>query len=74
MKSRFAVVLPAFVGAVVFLLAAVPACLDAAQQPAPAASQCVQCHTKLKTLIRLCWKIEASRPKQQASAETSGEG
>ena len=74
MQSRIAAVLSAFVGAAVFLLAADPVCL-AAKKPLPDAdSQCVQCHAELKKLIRLCWKIEASRPKQQASAETSGEG
>ncbi|MGD8774586.1 MAG: hypothetical protein PVF76_06365 [Syntrophobacterales bacterium] len=37
-------------------------------------SQCVVCHTNVKKLIRLSWEIEKIRPKQGASAETSGEG
>jgi hypothetical protein len=37
-------------------------------------SQCIQCHTNLKKLIRLCWDVEALKPKDRQSAETSGEG
>jgi len=37
-------------------------------------SECISCHTNLKDLMRLCWKIEKMRPKQAASEETSGEG
>ncbi len=37
-------------------------------------SECIGCHTNLKDLMRLCWKIEKMRPKQAASEETSGEG
>lgn len=37
-------------------------------------SSCVACHSNLKKLIRLCWKIEAARPKPLKSSETSGEG
>ncbi|MDY6790295.1 MAG: hypothetical protein SWH54_03405 [Thermodesulfobacteriota bacterium] len=37
-------------------------------------SKCIGCHTHLKNLMRLCWKIEKMRPKQDESAETSGEG
>ena len=37
-------------------------------------SECISCHTNLKDLMRLCWKIEKMRPKQAGSEETSGEG
>lgn len=37
-------------------------------------SQCIQCHTNLKKLIRLCWEVEKIKPKAKGSAETSGEG
>ena len=37
-------------------------------------SGCVDCHTNLKKLIKLCWKIEEIRSKPLTSAETSGEG
>jgi hypothetical protein len=37
-------------------------------------SSCIDCHTNFKKLIRLCWKIEAMRPKPLKSEETSGEG
>jgi hypothetical protein len=37
-------------------------------------SKCITCHTNLKDLMRLCWKIEKMRPKKAESAETSGEG
>jgi hypothetical protein len=37
-------------------------------------SQCIDCHTNLKKLIRLCWKVEALKPKALKSEETSGEG
>jgi hypothetical protein len=37
-------------------------------------SQCVNCHTNLKQLIRLCWEVEKIKPKVQASDLTSGEG
>jgi hypothetical protein len=45
---------------------------DAAAAAKP--SQCVACHSNLKKLIRLCWKVEALKPKPAASEETSGEG
>lgn len=37
-------------------------------------SKCISCHTNLKDLMRLCWKIEKMRPKQAGSEETSGDG
>jgi len=37
-------------------------------------SECINCHTNLKKLIRLSWEIEKIRPKPAESAETSGEG
>jgi len=37
-------------------------------------SRCIDCHTNLKKLIRLCWKIKALKPKPLKSEETSGEG
>ena len=37
-------------------------------------SSCIACHTNVKKLIKLCWKIEALRPKPLKSSETSGEG
>jgi len=37
-------------------------------------SECISCHTNLKDLMRLCWKIEKMRPKQADSEETSGDG
>jgi hypothetical protein len=37
-------------------------------------SQCVQCHTNVKGLIRLSWEVEKVKPKVGRSAETSGEG
>ena len=37
-------------------------------------SQCIDCHTKLKKLIRLCWKVEALNAKPLNSEETSGAG
>ncbi|MBN2139756.1 MAG: hypothetical protein JW718_02005 [Desulfovibrionaceae bacterium] len=50
-----------------------PAAPLRAESPAPAQSQCVQCHTQLKPLIRLTWEVEKIRPKLK-SAETAGEG
>jgi len=40
----------------------------------PPQSQCVACHSNLKSLIRLCWEVEKKRPKTGTSAETAGEG
>jgi hypothetical protein len=37
-------------------------------------NQCIQCHTNLKKLIRLCWEVEKLKPKPKGSSETSGEG
>jgi hypothetical protein len=37
-------------------------------------SSCIECHTNLKKLIKLIWKIEEMRPKSQKSQEISGEG
>jgi len=37
-------------------------------------SQCINCHTNLKQLIRLCWEVEKIKPTVQASDQTSGEG
>lgn len=37
-------------------------------------NSCVGCHTNLKKLIRLIWKIEEELPKPQKSVQTSGEG
>jgi|GEM_PF-2230133 len=37
-------------------------------------SECVQCHTNVKKLIRLSWEVEKIKPKQKKSAQTSGEG
>ena len=39
-----------------------------------AQSECIRCHTKLKSLIRLCWAVEKIKPRPPQSAETSGEG
>lgn len=50
----------------------VPQALVAAENET--GSSCVACHTNVKKLIRLCWKIEAERPKSSKSSETSGEG
>ncbi len=37
-------------------------------------NQCVNCHSELKKLIRLCWEVEKIRPRPPASKENSGEG
>ena len=37
-------------------------------------SECVQCHTDVKKLIRLSWEVEKVRGKPQLSAENEGEG
>lgn len=37
-------------------------------------STCVDCHTNLKKLMKLIWKIEEMHPKSLTSEETSGEG
>jgi hypothetical protein len=37
-------------------------------------SSCIGCHTNLKKLIKLIWKIEEMQPKSQKSKEISGEG
>jgi hypothetical protein len=37
-------------------------------------SSCIECHTNLKKLIKLIWKIEEMQPKSQKSEEISGEG
>jgi nitrate/TMAO reductase-like tetraheme cytochrome c subunit len=39
-----------------------------------ASSSCIECHSNLKKLIKLIWKIEEMRPKSQKSEEISGEG
>lgn len=38
------------------------------------ASECVQCHTNVKKLIRLGWEVEKVRGKAHVSAENEGEG
>jgi hypothetical protein len=43
-----------------------------AQEAPP--SQCVQCHTDVKKLIRLGWEVEKVRGKPEVSAENEGEG
>lgn len=50
----------------------IPQALFAADNEAN--SSCVACHTNVKKLIRLGWKIEAERPNSMKSSETSGEG
>jgi hypothetical protein len=37
-------------------------------------NSCIECHTNLKKLIKLIWKIEEMQPKSQRSEEISGEG
>lgn len=37
-------------------------------------SQCIQCHTDVKKLIRLGWEVEKVRGKPAVSAENEGEG
>jgi hypothetical protein len=37
-------------------------------------NSCIDCHTNLKKLIKLIWKIEEMQPKFQKSEEISGEG
>jgi hypothetical protein len=37
-------------------------------------SECVQCHTDVKKLIRLSWEVEKVRGKPQLSTENEGEG
>jgi hypothetical protein len=37
-------------------------------------NQCVKCHTNVKGLIRLGWKIEKIKGKPTASQEIAGEG
>lgn len=44
----------------------------AAQEPPT--SECVQCHTDVKKLIRLSWEVEKVRGKPKLSAENAGEG
>jgi hypothetical protein len=44
------------------------------QTPPAGGSTCIDCHTNVKQLIRLCWKVEALKPKRSMSKETSGEG
>ncbi|NVL90458.1 MAG: hypothetical protein HWN69_05605 [Desulfobacterales bacterium] len=43
-------------------------------ETAEAKSECITCHTDVKKLIRLGWKIEKTRPKPGKSAETAGKG
>ena len=59
-----------FVSLAVFIAAIV--CSSVSSQETP--SQCMQCHTNLKKLIRLCWEVEKIKPKAGDSSETSGEG
>ena len=58
-----------FIITILFVFSSV-ATLHASQSP----SQCIQCHTNLKKLIRLCWEVEKIKPQAKGSAETSGEG
>jgi hypothetical protein len=37
-------------------------------------SQCIECHTDVKKLIRLGWEVEKVRGKAAVSEETEGEG
>jgi hypothetical protein len=37
-------------------------------------SECGQCHTDVKKLIRLSWEVEKVRGKLKLSAENEGEG
>ncbi len=37
-------------------------------------SQCVQCHTNVKKLIRLGWEVEKEKGKPRVSQEIEGEG
>jgi hypothetical protein len=50
------------------IIADTPASVPAGQ------SQCVQCHTRVKGLIRLSWEVEKLHMPPVRSAETSGEG
>ena len=62
-----------FLQALIFA-ATSPAIAVSSQNAAPRPSQCVQCHTNVKGLIRLSWEVEKLRPKTGQSAETAGEG
>ena len=46
----------------------------AAEFRSPNKSECINCHSNLKKLVRLCWEVEKIKPKPKHSAETSGEG
>lgn len=58
----------------IYLNAALWTCPTLLKATEKAESQCIACHTNLKNLIRLCWQVEALKPKHLKSEETSGEG
>jgi hypothetical protein len=64
---------PSILGSL-FLQALLLAVIDPEIAAAPRPSQCVQCHTNVKGLIRLSWEVEKLNPKSAQSAETAGEG
>lgn len=71
------IIMKRFVWAAIFILLSVLLILKPAismNKETGTESECISCHTNLKDLMRLCWKIEKMRPKQAASEETSGEG
>ncbi len=68
-------ILKTIVNGLLFLWVCMGFCVSAsADQGLENQNQCVQCHTDLKKLIRLCWEVEKIHPRLQTSKETSGEG
>ncbi len=60
--------------AFILLLTILLASMRIAAPFASETSQCVQCHTNVKKLIRLGWEVEKEKGKPLVSQEIEGEG
>jgi hypothetical protein len=72
--DRFTFTIPARLVLIAVLTMAPEIAADALQSTPSEYSQCINCHTRVKGLIRLSWEVEKLHPRPAPSAETSGEG
>ena len=59
---------------ILFLCVWTPSKASRATADSASVSECVKCHTNVKGLIRLGWKIEEIKGKPSVSEEIEGEG
>lgn len=72
--DRFTFTIPACLVLIGVLTMAPEITADALQATPSESSQCIDCHTRVKGLIRLSWEVEKLHPRPAQSAETAGEG